>query len=186
MAITQNANSINGLIAPPIQAAFGTTEQLMDSAVTPEQKKAAFLTLFYAGTEETLSKAVDYFFKDPVLFSQTVQDLSASVSHKDQLKIFLRKMTASEDKMDSFISGQFVAACSRAKTISEYKDELRPYFAFKQAFEGIDRNRKAAHSCPSACDLLNTFNRVNERLNLLYGSELYHQYGNLCVAQGPA
>jgi len=172
------------LVAPPIPPA--TTGQIMESSETPEQKKAAFLTLFYAGTDETLSQAVDYFFQDPVLFSQTVQDLSASVSHKDQLKTFLEKMAASEDRMASFISGQFAAACFGAKTISEYNDALRPYFAFKQAFEGIDRNRKAAHSCPSACDLLSSFNKVNESLNRLYGSDLYHQLGKIYVSQGPA
>lgn len=185
MAIVKDSTNAQALLAPPIQA-LQTTEQLMDSAETPEQKKAAFLTLFYAGTDETLTQAVDYFFQDPVLFSQTVQDLSASVSHKDQLKTFLGKMTASEDRIAQFIHGQYGAACFKAKTISEYSQALRPYFALKEAFEGIDRNRKSAHSCPSACDLLNSFNKVNESLNLLYGSDLYHQLGKLYVAQGPA
>ena len=180
--IQQNGNA---LLQEPQIPTLSASSQLMEKAETPEQKKAAFLTLFYAGTDETLSQAVDYFFRDPVLFSETVQALSASITHKAHLKTFLGKMTASESRMVSVITTQYADACFKAKTVDEYKEALRPYFALKDAFEGADRNRRALHSCPTACDLLITFNRVNEQINLLCGAELYHALGRIYVNQEP-
>lgn len=182
MAIVQKASSANGLVKPPIEA-YETTEQLMDSAVTPEQKKAAFMSL-YLGSDETISKAVDCFYKDPVLFSETVQNLAASVSDKLRLQTFLHKMSESEARICSFIAEKYEASLD-AKTTDEFKDALKPYHALKAAFEGVERNRKAMHSCPSACDLLQTFNTANDQINRAYAAELFKKVARQYVMDGP-
>lgn len=185
MKIVHDKKSAPALAAPPVPVS-NTIQQLMDRSKTPEAKIKAFERLFCMGTDKSIAKAVDYFFENPVLFSETVQKLAGETNHKEQLKKLLGKMTDSEDRISLFIHSKFDAASSDAKTIGEYQDALKPYFALKDAFEGIDRNRKSAHSCPTACDLLATFNSVNDSLNLLYGSKLFHQLGKLYVAQGPA
>ncbi len=174
----KTAHNIQTALPCDLAAAPVPTGQLMESSETPEQKIAAFMTLFYIGTDETITQAVDSFYENPSLFSKTVQDLSSSKAHKSQLKSFLQKLADPELRIHPFIKGCY-ESCLRTRSMGDYKEALMPFFALKDTFEGVDRNRRASHSCPSACDLLSTFNTVNRRLNLEYVPSMFKKISTL-------
>lgn len=186
MKIVHYKNNRAPASAAPSIPVSDTIQKLIERSKTPEAKIKAFEALFETGTDQSIKKAVDYFFENPALFSQTVQKLASEVTHKDQLKKFLQKMAASEDQIASYIQIQYMEACVGAKTISEYQQALRPVFVFEEAIAGIDRKRRAARSCPSECDLLSIFNKVNDGLNELYGPLLFKKLAKIYVSQGPA
>ena len=180
MKTVQNAESAKDLAAPATQPS-ASADQLMDVSNTPESKSAAFKTLFYLGTDETLTQAVDYLYEDPALFSKTVQELSSVTSHKATLKAFLKKMGDTENRVRPFIRGHFEASL-QAKNWAEYTSALTPFFALKDTFEGVDKNRRASSSCPSACDLLRSFTEANDCLNREYGPLMFKKLTGMKIA----
>lgn len=175
--VTPTAQTTEIASPPPVQP-LDTAGQLMADSNTPEGKKAAFMALFYSGTDETLTKAVDYFYENPVLFSKTVKDLAGSCTHKDALKSFIQKISDPELRIRPAMETSLKEALSKT-TWSEYHSALKPFFALKDTFEGIDKNRRSTRSCPSACDLLRTFNTVNDQITRTYVHLMYKKVGTL-------
>lgn len=171
--IVENETSVK-TFSPPAQT-LNTSVQLMESSDTPEGKSAAFIALFYAATNDTLNKAVDYFYQDPVLFSRTVQDLFIAIKAKKYaknetslddesyktalaheqttLKKFIQKMGDGGARIRPFIRAHFKEA-DEAETWPAYKAALNPYFALKDTFAVV---KQTACPCAEAYNAIDTF-----------------------------